>query len=157
MVAFVPERGEPARRQYQLEARQELLMAIARADMVWLDERLVTGDRVEQEMVVPRVGDVLVALGADNFVGQAHHLLFGVELDLGATMAAEEHLDRAVATGIAPLLGYEELAEAYLEQDQPADALRATRKDIAANYPQLWQAGQEMKAALEKMREGFVW
>jgi hypothetical protein len=157
MVAFVPERGEQARRQYQLEARQELLMAIARADMIWLDERLVTGDRVEEEMVIPRVGDVLVALGADNFVGQAHHLLFGVELDLGATMAAEEHLDLAVATGIAPILGYEELAEAYLQQDQPADALRATRKDIAANYPQLWQAGQEMKAALEKMREGFVW
>jgi tetratricopeptide (TPR) repeat protein len=157
MVAFVPERGEQARQQYQLEARQELLMAIAGADMIWLDERLVIGDRVEEEMVVPRVGDLLVALGADNFVGQAHHLLFGVELDLGATTAAEEHLDLAVATGIAPLLGYEELAEAYLEQDQPADALRATRKDIAANYPQLWQAGQEMKAALEKMREGFVW
>lgn len=157
MVAFVPERGEQARQQYQLEARQELLAAIAGADMVWLDQRLVMGGRIEEELVVPRVGDLLVALGADNFVGQAHHLLFGIEFDRGATRAAEEHLDLAVATGIAPLLGYEELAEAYLDQEQPADALRATRKDIAANYPQLWQAGQEMKAALERMHDGFVW
>jgi tetratricopeptide (TPR) repeat protein len=157
MVAYVPERGEQARQQYQLAAREELLAATCGADMIWLDERLVQGNRVEEEMVVPRVGDLLVALGTDNFVGQAHHLLFGIELDRGATLAAEEHLDLAVAAGIAPILGYEELAEAYLNQEQPAAALRATRKDIAANYPQLWQAGQEMKATLENLREGFVW
>jgi hypothetical protein len=158
MVAFVPERGEAAREQLQLAARQELLAAIGGADTLWLDERLITGNHaMEEQLVVPRVGDLLVALGADNFVAKAHHLLFGIELDRGATFDAEQHLDLAVAAGIAPLLGYEELAEAYLDQEQPADALRATRKDLAANYPELWQAGQELKAALTDLRDGWVW
>jgi hypothetical protein len=62
-----------------------------------------------------------------------------------------------VATGIAPLFGYGDLAEAYVALEQPADALRATQKDMAANYPLLWEAGREMKAALQQVWEGWVW
>lgn len=139
-------------------ARRQLEMAIARACEIRLDERLVmTEPGLEEEFVAPRVGDLLVAIGAVNFVGQAHHMLFALELDRGQLREAEDHLDQAVATGIAPLYGYGDLAEAYRALDEPADALRATEKDLASNYPLLWEAGREMKATLDRLWEGWVW
>lgn len=154
----VPARGIMAGVLLRTLARTELHMAIARAGDVPLDQRLITGDAdLEHRIVVPRVGDLLVALAADNFVGKAHHLLFGLEMERGQLAGAEDHLDQAVATGIAPLYGYEDLAEAYLAQGQEAAALRAGRKDMQANYPLLWQAGQEMREAVERVWEGWVW
>ena len=156
--AVVPARGIMAGVLLKALARTELHMAIARAAEVPLDQRLIAGDaNLEERIVVPRVGDLLVALEADNFVGQGHHLLFGLEMERGQLAGAEEHLDQAVATGIAPLYGYEDLAEAYLAQGQEAAALRAGRKDMQANYPLLWQAGQEMREAVERVWEGWVW
>jgi hypothetical protein len=112
---------------------------------------------MEEQMVVPRVGDLLIALEADNFVGKAHHVLFGLEMDRGLLTEAETHLDMAVATGIAPLYGYEDLAEAYLTQGNEPAALRAGAKDMQANYPLLWKAGQETNEAIGRMWEGWVW
>ena len=158
MVAYEPMQGTLGQAVLRVLARRQLEMAIVRAGEIRLDERLVLAEPgLEEEFVVPRVGDLLAAMEANNFVGKAHHTLFGMELDRGQLCPAEEHLDRAVATGIAPLFGYGDLAEAYLAQEQPADALRATQKDMAANYPLLWEAGQEMKAALEHVWEGWVW
>ncbi len=158
MVAHDPMQGTLGRTVLRVLARRQLEMAIFRAGEIRLDERLVTGQPgMEEEFVVPRVGDLLVALDANNFIGKAHHTLFALELDRGQLRQAEEHLDQAVATGIAPLFGYGDLAEVYLAQEQPADALRATQKDMAANYPLLWEAGQEMKAALQQVWEGWVW
>jgi tetratricopeptide (TPR) repeat protein len=157
-AAQVPARGIMAGAVLKAMARAELHAAIARAGEVRLDERLIVGDaEMEERIVAPRVGDLLVALQADNFVGKAHHLLFGLEMDRGQLAGAEDHLDQAVATGIAPLYGYEDLAEAYLVQGQEAAALRAGQKDLAANYPLLWQAGQEMRKAIEGVWEGWVW
>ena len=158
MVAYDPMQGTLGQTVLRVLARRQLEIAIARAGEIRLDERLVMAEPgLEEEFVVPRVGDLLVALEIDNFVGKAHHTLFGIELDRGQLRQAEEHLDQAVATGIAPLFGYGDLAEAYLALEQPADALRATEKDMAANYPLLWEAGREMKATLEQMWEGWVW
>ena len=158
MVAHIPARGIVANVLQRALARTELHMAIARAGEVRLDERLILGDaEMEERIVVPTVGDLLVAMEADNFVGQAHHLLFGLELDRGQAAGAEEHLDLAVATGIAPLYGYADLAEVYLAQGEKAAALRAARKDLAANYPLLLEAGKEMNAAIKGMWEGWVW
>jgi len=158
MVAYDPMPGTLGQTVLRVLARRQLEMAIARAAEVRLDERLVMAEPgLEEEFVVPRVGDLLVALEANNFAGKAHHLLFAMELDRGQLRQAEEHLDQAVATGIAPLFGYGDLAEAYLALEQPADALRATQKDMAANYPLLWEAGREMKATLERMWDGWDW
>lgn len=158
MVAYDPMQGTLGQTVLRVLARRQLEMAIARACEIRLDERLVMAEPgLEEEFVVPRVGDLLVALDANNFVGQAHHLLFALELDRGQLNQAEDHLDQAVATGIAPLFGYADLAEAYQALDQPVDALRATQKDLAANYPLLWEAGRDMKATLERIWEGWVW
>jgi tetratricopeptide (TPR) repeat protein len=158
MVALVPARGIMANVLLKAMARTELHMAVARAPEVRLDERLIVGDAaMEERIVVPCVGDLLVAMEADNFVGKAHHLLFGLELERGDAAGAEEHLDLAVTTGIAPLFGYADLAEVYLAQGDEAAALRAARKDLAANYPLLWEAGEEMNAAIKGMWEGWVW
>jgi hypothetical protein len=158
LVTYEPMQGTVGQTVLRVLARRQLEMAIARAGEVRLDERLVIGEPgMEEELVAPRVGDLLVALEANNFAGKAHHLLYGLEMDRGQLRQAEEHLDQAVATGIAPLFGYGDLAEGYLALEQPADALRATQKDMAANYPLLWEAGQEMKATLERMWEGWDW
>jgi hypothetical protein len=158
MVAHVPLLGRQARTTFNMLARQELELAIAGAGDVRLDEPLVTNGReLEEQIVVPRVGDLLVALGADNFVGRAHHLLFGLALDEGELRVAELHLDQAVATGIAPLFGYEDLAEAYLSEQRPTDALRAAGKYLAANYPLLWKIGQEAKATMDRPWSGWLW
>jgi hypothetical protein len=158
MVAYEPMQGTLGQTVLRVLARRQLELAIARAGEIRLDERLVMGEPgMEEELVAPRVGDLLVALGANNFAGKAHHLLYGMEMDRGQLRQAEEHLDQAVATGIAPLFGYGDLAEGYLTRQQPADALRVTQKDMAANYPLLWEAGREMKAALERIWEGWDW
>jgi hypothetical protein len=158
LVAYEPMQGTVAQTVLRVLARRQFELAIARAGEIRLDERLVIGEPgMEEEFVVPRVGDLLVALEANNFVGKAHHMLFAMEMDRGQLRQAEEHLDQAVATGITPLFGYGDLAEGYLALERPADALRVTQKDMAANYPLLWEAGQEMKAALEQVWEGWVW
>jgi hypothetical protein len=158
LVAYDPLHGPVGQTVMRVLARRQLTLAIAQAPEVMLDERLVVGEtNFEETVIVPRVGDLLVALGADNFVGKAHHLLFGLEMDRGELRQAEEHLDLAAATGVAPLFGYADLAEAYTVQEQPADALRAMRKDLAANYPLLWEAGQEMKEAMNRVWEGWDW
>jgi hypothetical protein len=158
LVAYDPLHGPVGQTVMRVLARRQLQLAIAQAGEIRLDERLVTGEaNFEEAVIVPRVGDLLVALGADNFVGKAHHLLFGLEMDRGELRQAEEHLDLAVAAGVAPLFGYEDLAAAYTVEEQPADALRAMRKDFAANYPLLWEAGQEMKATMKEVWEGWTW
>jgi tetratricopeptide (TPR) repeat protein len=152
LVAHVPARGEDRAEVYRMLARVELGRAIALADRVRLDERLIaTEDPLHQQLVVPHVGDLLVALGADNFVGKAHQMLFDLDLARGELTQAEQHLDAAVALGLPPLFGYHDLAEAYQAADRPEDALRAVRRDLQANYPALWDAGQDLMRAWDGM------
>ena len=123
---------------YQSLAIAELQQAIAGADEVVRDERLLKTDpQLEEAVVVPRVGDLLMALGADNFVRQAHHLLFGLHLDRAEPAKAEIHLDRAAAMGAPVLYGYQDLAEAYLDVGHNTDAIRAAGKDLKVNQPWL--------------------
>jgi hypothetical protein len=158
MVAYDPVQGPVGRVVLRALARKQLELAIGRANEILLDERLVTGPPgMEETVLAPCVGDLLVALEANNFVGKAHHLLFGLDLDRGDLRQAEEHLDLAVATGIAPLYGYADLAETYTAQEQPADAVRAAGKDIAVNHPVLREAGRECRELLEQVWYGWVW
>lgn len=126
---------------YRLMAIRELELAIARAHEVRLEEPLVGADPQEyHDFAAPTAGDLLVALGADNFVGKSHNVLFGLHMDQGELMIAELHLDAAVQTGIAPLNGYRDLAERHLLVGQNRDAVRLARKDFEANCPELAQA-----------------
>ena len=93
------------------------------------------------------MGDLLLAMGADNFVGKAHNLLFGLHLDRGELLAAELDLDAAVATGIAPLYGYQDLAEAYVTANQPQVLTRLLRKDLTAGEPRLVAACDRLQPA----------
>jgi tetratricopeptide (TPR) repeat protein len=157
-VAYVPNAAQELRGTQQLLARQQLELAVANAHTLQLDERLVVGPGgMEEVVVVPRVGDLLVALGADKFVPQAHQLLFGLALDRGELDEAETQLDRAVGLGMTPLYGYEDLAQAYLAQGRETDAARMAQKDIRANYPELWKAGEETRAALDRLWNAWDW
>lgn len=151
MVAYTPMEDKAV---LEMIARTELEMAIIKAGEVRLDQPLLMLEPGEEEaVVIPRVGDLLVALGADNFVGKAHHLLFGICLDRAELVTAEVHLDAAAATGVATLYGYQDLGETYLALDRPADALRAARKDLEINHPwvgETWNRLNEMTYATVK-------
>jgi hypothetical protein len=133
LVAYTP--GED-KRQYEQLALDELRLAIARAGQVRLDQPLlVTDPQIDESVSVPRSGDLLVALGADNFVGKAHHVSFGLQLGRGELADAEFHLDQAAATGIAALYGYRDLAAVYLDEGRSTDVLRVMTKDLDCNQP----------------------
>lgn len=135
LVGFTPTEDRAV---FEMLAIRELEDAILRAALVRPDERLLGTDiNREEAYIVPCVGDLVTALGADNFVGKAHNLLFGVHLDRGELLAAELDLDAAVATGIAPLYGYQDLAEAYVNAEQPQMLTRLMQKDLDATTPWL--------------------
>jgi tetratricopeptide (TPR) repeat protein len=143
LVAFVTPADD--RLQLQLLAAVELRRAIATAAEVRLDEWLLLPDpEVNESIFVPRVGDLLVALGADNFLGKAHHLLFGLYLRGGELAVAEQHLDQAAATGIATLYGYRDLAEMCLEQGEYAALPRLAAKELRANHPEIARLGRRL-------------
>jgi hypothetical protein len=144
---------------YEMLALAELRRATANAAQVRLDERLLGIDTaIEEVIVVPRVGDLLTALGADNFAGKAHHLLFGLHLDRGELIAAELNLDMAAATGLTTLYGYRDLAEAYLTMGRDADGLRAVQKDLRINHPWVGQACERLVGLTQAAtRTMWVW
>jgi tetratricopeptide (TPR) repeat protein len=133
LVAYTPLQDKAL---YQMLAMFELQEAIAEAGDIRLDEPLLEIDpRIEEVANVPQVGDLLTALGANNFAGKAHNTLFGLCLGRGELADAEFHLDRATATGLAALVGYQELATAYLDEGGAAAAVRVAGKDLERHAP----------------------
>jgi len=154
LVSYTPTED---RALYRMLASGQLELAIARAPEVRLDEPLVPADRpIDEEFVSPTVGEFLKAIGANNFVGKAHHVLFGLRLDDGELAIAENHLDRAAETGIAVLHGYRDLAERYLIAEEHRDVVRVCLKDFELNYP---AANRAMKwlFKLNGPAGGWVW
>lgn len=136
LVAYTP-RGEGTA--LRMLAMEELNQAISAAETIRLDQRLLAIDpRDEEAFVVPTARDLLAALGADNFVGKAHHMLFALHLDAGDLADAEFHLDRAAETGLAVLYGYQDLGAAYLAGGDYAAQQRVAGKDLIAHCP--WAA-----------------
>ena len=69
LVAFTPRED---RTMYERLAIREFQDAILRAAAIRPDERLLATDmNMEQAVFVPCVGDLLTAIGAENFVGKA--------------------------------------------------------------------------------------
>jgi hypothetical protein len=156
LVAYTPQEDKAV---YEMLALTELRRATANAAQVQLDERLLGPDMaMEEVIVVPRVGDLLAALGADNFAGRAHHLLFGLHLNRGELIEAELNLDMAAATGLATLYGYRDLAETYLAMDREADALRAAKKDLRNNHPWVGEVCERLAQMTHAVtKEMWVW
>jgi hypothetical protein len=123
---------------YELMAMAEFRNAIARASDIHLDEPLLkASDNTLDLMLVPSVGDLLIALGSDNFVSTSHDLLFALEIKRGMLAEAEKHLDQAVARGVCPLPWYEDLVRAYVFENQDQDAFRIMRKYLHNNFSSL--------------------
>jgi hypothetical protein len=121
---------------YQTLAIAELRLAIARAGDIRLDEPLMAADaRADDEIIAPIAGDLLAALGADNFIGKAHHALFGLQLSSGELADAEFHNNQAWMAGIAPHNGYQDLATAYLDQGRNEDAIRVAARGLKSDFP----------------------
>jgi hypothetical protein len=151
LVSYTPAEDQ---REWRMLAILELQNAIAWSGNVRFDQRLLTIDsQIEETVVVPRVSDLLASLRADNFVGKAHHLLFGLYFDGGNLSVAEFHLDQAAATGIAVLYGYRDLAATYLDEGLTSDALRVAGKDLDVNQPWIRPL---CKRLAELSREGTV-
>jgi hypothetical protein len=154
LVSYTPSEDRAV---YRMMAIGELESAIARAHEVRLDERLIRRDpRVDEELLAPTAGDLITALGADNFVGKAHNTLFGLRLDEGELAVAEYHLARAVETGITPLYGYRDLAKAYLLAGEQTAANRVGVKDLELNCPGAGRFIQWMFRA-DKPIESWLW
>jgi len=142
---------------YEALAIVELQLAIMHSVNVRLDERLVAVDPRKEAIMVPTAGDLVSALGADNFAGKAHHLLFGLLLDRSEPAAAEFHLDQAAASGIAVLYGYRDLTDSYLQAGRHWDAIRVCKKDVQFNHPWVGQISQWLQNMPERASGGWVW
>jgi hypothetical protein len=156
LVAYTPLEDKAM---YQMAAIQELQMAIVRFADVRLDERLIDIDPlVEDATIAPTAGELLAAVGADNLVGKAHHLVFGVQLVRGELGEAEFHLDRAADSGIAVLYGYRDLAERYLGIGRNSAALRVLNKDLVRNHPWVEPVGKWLWQAVQSHGDAaWVW
>jgi Flp pilus assembly protein TadD len=123
---------------YEWVAMVEFTRAIELAGNVALDQPLVATARwgghqlvPENPEAAPHVGDLLAALGADNFAGKAHNTLGSMLIERGALERAEQHLDAAAATGLTIVHGYADLGAAREAAGEHQEAVRAYMKAAA--------------------------
>jgi len=124
-VAYNPTDVAPhTKSMYQLSAMMELEEAIKLAPDIWADRPLVPTDWPTRAALAPTVGDLLLAVSADNFEAKAHNMLSYLYLDRRSLETAEGHMDSAAVGGLQ-VIGYSDLGEKYAEAGQPVDAARA--------------------------------
>lgn len=150
LVADAPPVAAPlTRTMYELAALMEFNAAVLHAPDVQLGQPLVPGARGNPQ---PLVGDLLAAIGADNFAGKAHHMLGALYMNRGQLTEAETHLDEAVKTGVNIVFGYEDLGTLHELQGDNAAAGRLYGKQLLQKCPPLarW-------IATPWNRTAFVW
>jgi tetratricopeptide (TPR) repeat protein len=124
-VAFNPTDVAPnSKSMYQLSATMEFEEAIKLAPDVWADQPLVPTDWPTRAALAPTVGDLLLAVSADNFEAKAHNMLSYLYLERGLLETSEGHMDSAAMGGLK-VIGYTDLGEKYAEAGQRMDAARA--------------------------------
>ncbi|MCG8587000.1 MAG: hypothetical protein MI757_20025 [Pirellulales bacterium] len=114
----------------RLAAMEELEQAIRRADGVIRGEPLAATSGNGQNSVGPTVGDLLKAIGAENFVADSHNTLGGMMLERGSYDHAELHLDAAAELGIHFPYACTELGNGYRGLGRHGDAVRAYAKAV---------------------------
>lgn len=132
LAAYRPYEVTPnTRDMYEFHAMLEFEKAIANAPHVDRAQPLAPlTDTNDCPVPAVTVGDLLVALGAERFEGQAHNMLGAMYLDRGAYENAEQHLDAAHDAGMNMLFGYRDLGVAYEQEGRFSDAFRAYLKGL---------------------------
>jgi tetratricopeptide (TPR) repeat protein len=129
LVGYSPPAVVPnSRSMYELAATMDFERAIDLAPMTELDALIVPLTSRGGMALEPTVGDLIVALGAEQFPAKSHNALSYLFLKQGALEVAEEHMDGAVAGGLAVVYGYQDLGDEYRARGQHADAARAYLK-----------------------------
>lgn len=141
---------------YELMAIGALEQAIAGASELRPELRLIEPTRTEWVALAPTVDDLLVALGAEAYLPNAHHTLGYLLLERGQAEAAEEHLDRAVALGTSTVYGYEDLGAYYEALGRWGDATRAFTKSLRANPAEHGAANRVLKNLLQSIRSTWL-
>ncbi|MCA9203252.1 MAG: hypothetical protein KDA59_09410 [Planctomycetales bacterium] len=160
LVGYVPTGDVPLPKgMCELAAMTEFEHAIANAEAIVATTALVDVPETDSalaadvpQVVPPTVGDLLTALGADNFVGKAHNVLGGLCLDHGALERAEQHMDGATASGLSVVDGYRELGAGYEAEGRTSDAARAYMKAMAHGGGVAWPA----KKAFENLGKTLI-
>lgn len=138
VVAFSPDPIAPhTRSMYQAAAMVEFERAIENAPRLNVGASLLSvpwatpgPHDMAMPVMAPTIGDLLGAIGADNFVGTSHNMLAPLYLDRGMLKPSEQHLDAAVALSMNVMDGYRDLAARYEAQGAHGDAARAYFKAI---------------------------
>lgn len=143
---------------FELMAIADLQEAIERAGIIDLNEPLVRMPPANGELAPgPRVGDLLVAIGADNFVGDAHGQLFRLHLGRTELAAAERHLTAAAAAGTALPDDHRRLAEVMLEEGLQTEAIRVLHQDLELNHPWMHRVCHELESLLLAKQPEWLW
>ena len=139
----------------ELEAINELELAIDKASLVHPHEPLVpirwvmtTPYPMRQPTIPPTVGDLLIAVAADNFTGKAHGLLVYLYLDHDRPEEAEYHVTHAGSHGIRVPYGYRLVGELYEQQGRSTDAYRTRLKAMHGEGKLATPAGMNLQDLL---------
>ncbi len=120
---------------YELMVIHHLRTAIEYAPLLHEEEPMVAGDPWSTLSLEPKVGDLLMALHADNLAARAGETLGFLYLEHDRLNEAEEAFGQAALAGANERAGYEALGEAYEAAGRPADAVRAYAKALTQGGP----------------------
>jgi tetratricopeptide (TPR) repeat protein len=152
-ASFGPSQVAPnTKGMYRLAAIGELERAIEMADLILLDEPLAPADWPTAAALVPTVGDLLLAIGANHFDIKAHSMLGYLHLENGAPEQAEYHMDATADSGVMVVFGYDDLGRFYEEEGRRLDAFRAYAKSASQGTGLVRPLGKMM----ENLRKAFA-
>jgi tetratricopeptide (TPR) repeat protein len=129
-AAFDPDVSPNTKGMYHLAATVELERAIEAAGRIDFQLPLIPPEWTADPTVCPKVGDVLLAMGAMQFEPNAHQMLAYLFLERGALEVAEEHLDRTNQLGMSAPYIFNDLGKEYESQGRHTDAARAYLKGV---------------------------
>jgi hypothetical protein len=127
----VAEQAGPRSELQELAATGALERAIEYAPRLDPNQPLLPVEWPLESRLLPNVGDLLRALGAEHFLPTAHLTLAQMFLERSNLELAEEHLDAARTLGAQVVFGYSDLAAGYAHVGRPADAVRAEVKALS--------------------------
>ncbi|MFO0898630.1 MAG: hypothetical protein U0836_14500 [Pirellulales bacterium] len=115
----------------ELAATGALERAIEYAPRLDRNQPLLPAEWPLESRLLPNVGDLLQALGAQHFLPTAHLTLAQMFLERSNLELAEVHLDAARMLGSQVVFGYRDLASGYASAGRHADAVRSGFKALA--------------------------
>jgi hypothetical protein len=157
-----PGRGLPPtpmveRAVYEMMAIADFQEAIEREDVVDPADALVPFPVLNgQRTGGPCVGELLAAIGGEQFVGHSHRLLYRLHLRRQEFTDAEQQLDQAVQVGVAAFDDHRTLVAAMIEAGDQTAAVRVLGKDMRLHYPWIYDGCQRLRNWMQGA-EPWVW